>query len=274
MITFSIHAPLRLRKDTFMTVFHFHRWRFIWGCWAFSVLTALHSVAPAQAPGPRETVVLLHGLNRSHRAMAKLGKNLKASNYTVINCDYPSRSADIHTLATNLFATLTPQLASAPKVHFVTHSMGGVLLRAYLQDHTLPKLGRVVMLAPPNRGSEVADALGSLKLYRWINGPAGCQLGTGNNGLPLQLKPPGFALGVIAGDRSVNPFLSLLIPGPDDGKVSVARTQTEGMQDFISLPVTHTFMMRNTHVIQQTKSFLKTGRFQRLGTPSPDCFQE
>lgn len=217
-------------------------------------------------PASPETVVLLHGLIRGSRSMRSMAGSLRAEGYTVINCDYPSRSADVDTLAAELFARLTPQLESARRVHFVTHSLGGVLLRVYLQDHTIANLGRVVMLAPPNGGSEITDKLGSLKLYRWLNGPAGNQLGTGAGSAASRLKPPAFELGVIAGDRSVNPILSLLIPGPDDGKVSVARAQAEGMRDFIRLHVTHTFMMRNRQVIQQTLNFLKNGTFQRAQT--------
>jgi hypothetical protein len=119
------------------------------------------------------------------------------------------------------------------------------------------------MLAPPTRGSEVPDKLGDLKLYQWINGPAGNQLGTGTDSLPLRLKEPEMDLGVIAGDRSINPILSLLIPGPDDGKVSLARVRNGSETDFIRLHVTHACMMWNRQVIHQTKAFLKTGAFQK-----------
>ena len=221
----------------------------------------------SDAISTQDTVVLLHGLNRSSRAMRKMEAALREDHCTVINCGYPSRSADIATLTTNLFASLSPQLASARKVHFVTHSMGGLLLRTYLCDHTLPNLGRVVMLGPPNGGSEVADKLGKLQLYKWLNGPAGNQLGTGADSVPNRLKRPDFEFGVIAGDRSVNPILSCLIPGRDDGKVSVEHSKAEGMRDFICMHVTHTFMMRNRRVIAQTKYFLKTGIFQKA-TPA------
>jgi len=211
----------------------------------------------------KETVVLLHGLNRTHRAMSKLASALETEGYAVINCDYPSRSAEIQTLSSNLFASLLPKIASAPRVHFVTHSMGGIVLRTYLQTHTLPNLGRVVMLAPPNQGSEVVDKLGWFPPFAWFNGPAGLQLGTNPESLPNRLPPPSFELGVIAGDRTVNPLLSALIPGKDDGKVSQARSQTTGMKDFLILHVTHTFMMRNNKVIAQTQHFLKTGSFEK-----------
>ena len=210
-----------------------------------------------------ETVVLLHGLNRTHRAMSKLATALEQEGYSVINCDYPSRRADLETLSTNLFASLEPQLASAQRIHFVTHSMGAIVLRVYLEKHSISNLGRVVMLAPPSRGSEVVDKLRWLAPFGWINGPAGLQLGTDPDSIPNRLKSPNFELGIIAGDRSVNPLFSLMIPGKDDGKVSLLRAKADGMKAFLVLHVTHTFMMRNAGVIAQTKHFLKTGFFEK-----------
>jgi pimeloyl-ACP methyl ester carboxylesterase len=209
-----------------------------------------------------ETVVLMHGLNRTHRAMSKLATSLEQEGYTVINCDYPSRTADMTTLSTNLFVSLIPQLATSNLVHFVTHSMGGMLLRLYLETHSISNLGRVVMLAPPSKGSEIVDKLRWFAPFGWINGPAGLQLGTGSESVPNKLKPPQFELGIIAGDRSVNPLFSFMIPGKDDGKVSLLRAKADGMKAFLVLHVTHTFMMRNPRVIQQTKLFLRTGGFQ------------
>ena len=209
----------------------------------------------------QETVVLLHGLVRSSKAMNRMAKELRADGYNVINHDYPSTSATIEKLAEQVFQTLEPQIKNEQTVHFVTHSMGGIILRQHLEDHKLPNLGRVVMLAPPSRGSEVPDKLGSIFLYKWINGPAGNQLGTGTNSHSLRLKAPDFELGIIAGDRSINPVLSLLIPGPDDGKVSLARVKPVAYTDYIKLHVTHAFTMRNKQTIAQTKHFLEHGSF-------------
>ncbi len=220
-----------------------------------------------------ETVILLHGLARTSRSMNKMEKALIADGYNVINVDYPSRSATIEELSKQVFQGLEKQIDGGSasfqgleKVHFVTHSMGGILLRHYLEKHDFPNLGNVVMLAPPSRGSEVTDKLGHIKLYQWINGPAGNQLGTGTGSHPLRLKAPEFELGIIAGDRSINPILSMLIPGPDDGKVSLARVKPEAYTDYLKLHVTHACMMRNPKVIAQTKHFLKHATFNSEGT--------
>ncbi len=241
--------------------------RSILGLFIFLLCTTMITTVYSKT---NETVVLLHGLNRTHRAMSKLATALEQEGYSVINCDYPSRRADLETLSTNLFASLAPQLARAQRVHFVTHSMGGIVLRTYLETHSIANLGRVVMLAPPNHGSEVVDKLRWLAPFGWINGPAGLQLGTGSESAPNKLKPPRFELGVIAGDRSVNPLFSYMIPGKDDGKVSLLRAKTDNMKAFLVLHVTHTFMMRNRTVIAQTKQFLETGSFFRYGNQGAD----
>jgi triacylglycerol lipase len=210
-------------------------------------------------------VILLHGLVRTDRSMEPIAAALEGAGYQVRNVAYDSRAGTVEEMAQRVLADAlgAPGIADATRVHFVTHSLGGILVRAYLARNAIERLGRVVMLGPPNRGSELVDRLGSLALFGWINGPAGRQLGTGPESVPLQLGPVRFDLGVIAGDRTINGINSLLIPGPDDGKVSVERTRVDGMADHIVIHATHPYLMRNRVAIEQTLEFLRTGRFSR-----------
>ena len=212
----------------------------------------------------QEGVILLHGLARTSRSMERLADQLRAEGFTVVNVDYPSRVARIEVLSEQTITAALERraLQGCPKIHFVTHSMGGILLRQYLANHTEPRLGRVVMLAPPNQGSEVVDRIGSWKLFQWVNGPAGRELGTSSRALPNRLGRVEFECGVIAGDRSINGINSLMIPGRDDGKVSIARTRVEGMKDHLIVHATHPGIMKHPVAIQQTVRFLKTGSFE------------
>jgi triacylglycerol lipase len=199
--------------------------------------------------------------------MQRLAWALRREGYTVLNLRYPSRRENIPTLAER---TLTPVFTAAAEtdatVDIVTHSLGGILLRQFLHDHPRPPaLGHVVMLGPPNQGSEIVDRLHGWRFYRRINGPAGISLGTDSNSVPNRLGPVTSPVGVIAGNISLNPLFSAWIHGPSDGKVSVARTCVAGMTDHLTLRTSHTWMMWRREVIAQVLAFLKDGRFDRGG---------
>ena len=230
------------------------------------------SAPAAPAAESRETVVLLHGLGRTGSSMSRLATALERDGFRTVNLSYPSRTLPLETLARDW---LPAQLAArgvefspaAPRVHFVTHSMGGIVVRLWLRERGAPpNLGRTVMLAPPNQGSEVADKLNSFPPFRWLTGENGRRLGTAPGSLPLTLGPwpaQAGALGVIAGDFSFNPLFSAWMPGPDDGKVSVARTHLTGERDHVVLPFSHTWLAWRAATARQVRAFLREGKFAR-----------
>lgn len=218
---------------------------------------------PPLAAKETECVILLHGLARTPASLKKMVKALQAAGFETVNQDYDSRHHKIEELsATAIPAALAAcDQLGATRIHFVTHSLGGILLRYYLSINQIGKLGRVVMLSPPNQGSELVDALADMPGFEWINGPAGMQLGTGEESLPRSLGPADFEVGIIAGDRSVNLINSTMIPSPDDGKISVVSARLEGMADFLVVHHSHPFIMKARDVIEQTLLFLRHGCF-------------
>ena len=244
---------------------------------AFALTLALAaSLRADEAPGGAatgKTVVLLHGLGLRSWAMARLARALQADGYRVFNLSYPSRTLPLEQLASEwLPAQLRAAgLAPAARVDFVTHSMGDIVVRLYRRDHPADHPGRVVMLAPPNQGSEVADHLNGFAPFRWFTGVNGRRLGTGATSVPRTLGawPAGMGeLGIIAGDRSLNPLFSAWIDGPSDGKVGVARTRLDGMSDFIVLHHSHTWLQWCDDTATQVRAFLRDGKFSRVTPPA------
>jgi len=216
-------------------------------------------------------VVLLHGLIRTSSAMKRLEWAFEEQGYRVINITYPCTKLPIEDIAATTLADILKERIQDPtvKVHFVTHSLGGIVLREYLSNNQMTNLGRVVMIAPPNHGSELVDKFRKWPFFEFFTGPAGQQLGTNPESVPKRLGPARFDLGVIAGDRTLNPFYSWFIPGPDDGKVSVASTKLEGMDDFLIVHYSHTYLPWRKQVVKACVQFIEEGQFAPIPAYTP-----
>lgn len=229
---------------------------------------AAHLRAGEPANPSVDVVVMLHGLGLRSWAMARLAGNLRGEGFRVVNLTYPSRTLPLEQIAADW---LPAQLRAAgleptTRVNFVTHSMGGIVVRLYRRDFPQARIGRVVMLAPPNQGTEVVEHLNGLAPFRWFTGINGARLGTGADSAPRALGPwptGGGEVGVIAGDRSMNPLFSSWIAGPNDGRVSVASTRLEGMTDFVVVHHSHTWVQWCDDTFAQVRTFLRHGRFSR-----------
>lgn len=227
-------------------------------CLTVSVLPNLSQAHPS------ECVILLHGIARSHTVMTALEKRLKKANYFVVNRDYSSTTKTIKAIAEEEIQPLVNLcLAQHPKkIHFVTHSMGGIVLQTYLHHHSIHNLGRIVMLSPPNHGSHVSDLLQNNWLYKYITGPAGQELTTKPKGMPYLLTQNQYDIGIISGTYNFVPFSNYLFNDANDGAVSVSSCKSPIMKDFITVPVSHAFMNSNPFVHFQILNYLANGKFR------------
>ncbi len=218
----------------------------------------------ADADTHQDAVILLHGLGRGKRSMHWIERSLRQNGFAVYNLGYPSLDWSIEETSERSLARTVETCRSKgfQRIHFVTHSMGAVVVRYYLQHHSLPDGSRIVMLAPPNSGSEVMDwALVNIGLFDRLAGPAAAELHTGSDALHARLTPVEPEVGVLIGHRSWNPFFSSILPGEDDGKVSVQRARLPEMQDFMVVPANHTTILLDPRVRSQILHFLQKGRF-------------
>ena len=212
----------------------------------------------------QQPVVVLHGLVRSAASMAKISRAINNEGYAVCNVQYPSRKKPIAELAVDFVYPEIKQCFpnTQQPLNFVTHSMGGIIVRQLAKSTDL-NINRVVMLSPPNQGSELVDKLQIIPIFKFINGEAGLSLNTKPDSVPNALGQVDFELGIVTGNKSLNPLYSYIIPGEDDGKVGVNRAKIARMNDFLVVPQSHSFIMNNDAAIEQTLNFLDRGKFNR-----------
>lgn len=229
----------------------------------YSFLLFINYSHASQATNSGDYVVILHGIARSSNHMNNISDYLNKSGFDVININYPSTTYKIGELTGIINKEISKKAIKNKSIHFVGYSMGGLMVRALIHKYKYKNLGRVVQLAPPNKGSEVADFLKNFWPYKKIYGPAGQQLVTDQSVIKHLFGEVDYELGIIAGNSTIDPISSAIIPGENDGKVAVERTKLKGMKDHIVVNASHSFFPSNKKVKRQTLHFLKNGNFKR-----------
>ena len=255
----------------------------------------------ALPPMTGKAVIVLHGLIRTRNSMNALCSYLRdEGRYTVINVNYPSTRAEVGEHARDL-ASIVEHLEGIDEINIVTHSLGSLIIRHFLADQrpaplqarraseciapdalacasglysdqpaadgtrsvpaTLARLNRIVMLAPPNQGAELAEKLGRNQVFKAVFGPTGAQMARDWPELEKKLAIPSCEFGIIAGGRGDNHGWNPLLSGDDDMVVSVETTKLPGAADFAVLPLQHTFMMNDATLQQYVRTFLQHGYF-------------
>jgi len=229
------------------------------------IVALFHIETISANPENNECVILLHGMGRSAFSMNSMESYIQRHGYQTINHNYPSTSQKIEQISKNIIPKFVGECKKqVKKIHFVTHSLGGIIIRHYLQTNRLPDGSRIVMLSPPNKGSEIADRFQDTTWYRWLTGPPGQQLTTDSNSLPNKLDAIENEVGIITGRTTLEPWFSRLIPGEDDGKVSVNSAKLHEMKDFLVVDHSHTFIMNSENVKSHVLHFLRYGKFGKL----------
>lgn len=222
-------------------------------------------------PMSGKAVVLVHGIVRSSKSLGAIGDRLKREGYQVFGFNYPSTRISIDEAAEYLHSALS-SLDGIEQIDLVVHSMGGLVVRACLAEHEDERLHRMVMIAVPNTGAHLADRMehGALKSpFRLIMGEAGGQMVRDEDGFVRKLPIPEFEFGIIAGARGTNEGYNPLIPGDDDGTVTVESTKLPGAADFMMAHGLHSFLMNDENVVDAAVRFLKTGQFRENGDAQP-----
>jgi len=208
-----------------------------------------------------ETVVLIHGIFDKPVVMKKIENNFRELGYRILNFEYASTRWPMDTVVLKLSKEIAAIEPQAEKIHFVTHSLGSLVVRAYLAQTYSEKFGNLVMVAPPNQGSVFAEHFDNLKTFEWLCGPAGQHLGKDDDDYWKKFPEPNIHFGVIAGGLGNEHGINPLIPGDDDGVVAVEETKLDGMADFIIVRGIHTPLLWKKEVVQQILYFIDSGCF-------------
>jgi len=236
--------------------------RHAWGTYeqchnAFTAIRAEKNVEPRS----RHLVLLLHGLFRSKDSFGDMPKRLWDAGYEAAGLNYPSMQESIQVSADRL-NLLLDRLEETDRVSFVTHSLGSIVLRAALAKPSAWRdrvaLNRIVLIAPPSRGSAVANLLADFPPYQWLTGDAGQELTTEATAELPGLDAP---FGIIAGGRGDGEGFNPMIDGDDDGTLAVAETELQGSLDFLLIDSLHSFVHTDPEAIDAVLAFLANGCF-------------